>query len=534
MKKLLFATLLLCGCLLLLFGCSSDGPKLIGEDALPFGEVYRSDLSGVKFGQQRDSSTGALSTGRTASASPNLPDEIENRESRGAFLLYERQGGNTLYVYNVNTDKTVFEVPLADIEDRADVTVTENYFVVVTKAAVAEGKPSTKVYDKNGVLFATVEGRQTPVVSSEGLLLEDKFYRMKDGTVQKEYTVPPFFKVANVDFFTDDYAVILSDTGVSFFDQGFNLVSFFEIPGTTLESECFLLDSGKVLLQYTTEVDPTSDAYDVLIASIKCNVTHLLLDPTTGKDKELDLDILIESIYNEHTPLPNDPLFFELEDVYTEKVKNILFYYAVDGGLLDSKTAHYVIVDGEGEIGAQLDTYVEGQKGLILPLSTSLYYAQTETGYAILDTAGNVTKTTLTLPAATEYGFYANGKIYDSEMKLVKNLSSSYSVLQTTPYSVLFIDRKNQSKYLLYTKNGEKELTGPIADRVYLETTFPYIEIMYYDFDTYSVSRTNIYSVTGELWLSEVKYVTVLASSEDATLIEYTDAQDNKHLIRLY
>lgn len=532
MKKLLFATLLLCSCLLLLFGCSSDGPKLIGEDALPFGEVYRSDLSGVKYAKQYGSG-GGYTYARTAQNTPNLPDDMKDLETSGAFLLYEQTGKSSLFVYSVDADKTVFEIPLSDIEDRSDVTVTKNYFVVVTKSSVPEGKPSTKIYDKNGVLFATVEGRQTPVVSSEGLLLEDKFYRMKDGTLQKEYTVPPFFKVANVDFFTDDYAVILSDTGVSFFDQSFSLVSHYEFPGTALESECFLLDSGKVLLQYTTEVDPSSDAYDVLIASIKCNVTHLLLDPTTGKDKELDLDILIESIYNEHTPLPNDPLLFELEDVYTEKVKNILCYYAVDGGLLDSKTAHYVIVDGEGEIGARLDTYVEGQKGLILPLSTSLYYAQTETGYAILDTAGNVTKTTLTLPAATEYGFYADGKIYDSEMKLVKN-PWSYNVLQTTPYSVLFRDPKNQSKYLLYTKNGEKELTVPTDYYVHLDTTFPYIKISYYG-DMYSnISGIHIYSVTGELWLSEAKSVTVLASSEDATLLEYTDAESNKHFIRLY
>ena len=148
---------------------------------------------------------------------------------------------------------------------------------------------------------------------------------------------------------------------------------------------------------------------DYLGARQKVCLFAEVFDPVEQKVTAVELeDIRIDTIWEGSKEL-------EEYECFTEAVSNIFSYQKVVEGNVDYSRTYYVLMDDDGEFGASLDNFFEGQTGVILPLNSSYYYGKTATGYAILDTKGTVLREVPAIGDAKEYGYLHKKKIYDHE-----------------------------------------------------------------------------------------------------------------------
>ncbi|MBQ7346860.1 MAG: hypothetical protein IJW55_02805 [Clostridia bacterium] len=525
LKKLILSLLsasLLIGALT---ACSKDDDGTIGKKAKDFDKIYETSIS-MPF-----------QTGYTSSTAVTLPESANSIEGEYCFLKYKDPSAKEYCFYNVALDRVVLKVPADKIAKEDDAVLYDGYIKIIETDADTKAK-TTAVYTQSGTLLTKADGEVELSVTDDGVLFNEKFYYIKAGELKKEYTVPPFTDLSANYTFTDHYVISINGRSAVYYNEKFEAVAVYEAPGHSTNYKLYLLDNGKLFVQYSLLSDPTSSKYDYMKEQ-KYTVHHVLFDPAKKQETEPKLDVYVSTVYNKETQSPGK---IDFEDIFTDEVENVLAYYAIVDGVIDSSTVHYVLMDNDGKIGAKLDHYVEGQKGLVLPLNSEYYYVPTKSGYAILDTNGELVRTTLAVGTTKDYGYLFDGKIYNPDFELVIDLNNSnYSAISTAGDTAAFYSKTIDGKlhFYKYNKSGETELTLPqdreFADYSPLTCKQNYYVVKHYSADTdYQYSFTaqyDYYSLSGELFFTTSSDTfTVLAQSEDALLVSYQDVTTSKYV----
>ena len=205
----------------------------------------------------------------------------------------------------------------------------------------------------------------------------------------------------------------------------------------------------------------------------------------------------------------------------------MLEYRPIVDGIV-SKHSRYVLLSEEGEFGKAIDRFIDGQKGLVEPLDAERYYVVTETGGALLDTAGTLVRRTETLGEAHPYGFYSGSYLYDKEGAPVHELGYTLDISRvygTAHISAAFFLYKEDgyNDYLYrYDERGEAPLLYPDGKHIVLASIADWLQGCYAavqgDFCHY-------YSYDGTLLFSAFGEAEILTMTEENLLARYADAQ---------
>lgn len=531
MKKFKLSILFLLICAMLtasLASCAGNDAGTIGKKPKDFEKIYQSDV------------TMPFDAGYLSAKTLELPKTATSIVTQYGFLQYYDTAAKEYCIYNVETDQTVLKIASARIQKETDITLCDGFIRVIEKTTDTE-QTVTNVYGANGTLLATAEGEITVSANENGFSFQEKFYYVKDGELKKIYTVPPFTQINANYTFTDQYIIYIKNDTAVYYNDNFEVVALYEVPGHCADYNMELLDNDSLFVQYALPCDSNSKKYDYMTEQ-KFTLHSLIFDPSKNREKDLDLGVIALSIDNRKTESTFSDI--EFSDLFTDEVENILSYYAIVDGVVDQNTVHYVLIDNDGKIGASLDQYVENQKSLILPLNNGYYYTSTTEGYAILDGKGEEIRRTSGLGRATEYGYISNNKIYNQQFDLVVDLSNAiYSILNTSGDVAAFYSKKidGQTRYFRYDKNGEAEITVP-EDRK-LDTYSPitvnnnyYVVTHTKTNDYYDGGQQDVYTLYGELLFSadagytssHSSYFKILAESENAMLVSFIDPTTSK------
>ncbi len=532
MKKITRSILFLLICAMLaasLASCAKNDTGIIGKKPKNFDKIYQADV------------TMPFDAGYLSAKDVELTNIIN---AEYGFALYRDASTNEYCIYNLETDQTVLKIDSARIQKETDITLCDGFIRAIEKATDTE-QTVTNVYGANGTLLATAEGEIAVSANENGFSFQEKFYHVKDGELKKIYTVPPFTQINSNYTFTDQYIIYVNKRTAVYYNDSFEVVALYEVPGHSANYRIEPLDNDSLFVQYSLPCDSNSKKYDYM-KDQKYTLHSLIFDPSKGREKELDLGVYALDVFNSK----QESRFSEIEfaDLFTDEVENILSYYAIVDGVIDQNTVHYVLIDNDGKIGASLDQYVENQKSLILPLNNGYYYVMTTEGYAILDGKGEELRRTSGLGRATEYGYVTNDKIYNHQFELVLDLSNAiYSDINISSDVAAFYTKKTdgQTRYFRYDKNGEAEITAP-KGRVF-DSYSPftvgdgYYVVTHHSTDSqyYETAQQTVYTLYGEsLFTAKVNtsyysnYFIKCTESENALLVYYTDPTTSQRVYK--
>ncbi len=508
MKKITTCLLLLATMLTLFSSCGNkDGT--IGEDRLPFTDIYASDYN-----------TSASECYQNVSDF-SFPEGAERITQTGALVQYTLDGKYCFY--NVDLDRVVLEIDASSIPSEENIMGSENVLKVVR---FTENGEETFVYSNSGNLLAQSHGKKAVAFHKNGFMLNETFYYVKNGECTNTYKFPPVVYSLDYYYFTENYLIQRSDNHTAvFYDKNANEVFSYRLPGYARNTSTFVI-GDKMLIQYSVLRDVDEDC-DYTDGAARYTIHHLLLNPDKQKAEELDLGIVINQV---STPNDRDDRY----EYYTDAVENVLNYYTIREKCIDRTTLHGVLMDNEGKIGASLDGYAEGQNALVSPLNKDYYYVRTATGAAVLDKEGNTVKKLAAYLLPKDYGFTTDKLIYNTAGELVLNLDHpSIYVYSFSSFACFY--RESGTLYR-YDKNGIHEIT-PLQETnsyVYfnLQNGFYFL---YHSMPNSQWDRNEIYTYTGTyvgasmtLNYSNDEAFTVVQEGDDAILIRYTDADSNE------
>ncbi len=518
MKKILALALTLTLTLPLLFSCGKSGlsSEVLGKEAKNFPKYYNAALAA------------SLGGGYTEAKNISVPRGATKISATDGFLSYKNNTTNRYYVYSAYTGSNILSFP---DDGSPKITLYEGY---VTVSKTDNGKQTTSVYSAKGDHLASISGDAVLSVGENGFTSGDVFYRVENGLLVKTYEVPPFFNSDTL-IFVGDYAVYEKESSVVYYDESFAPVACYEVPGEAVQHSFHLLSNGNLLVQYMIALAPSEKNYDVMISGLlSCNLYTYLYEPAKDKASELDLDVIVGSVYNKYNGGIDENTDFE--DVFTDEVVNVLEYAMLKDGQPDTVHSYYVTLTNDGKVGDSLNGFIKDQDGLITPLKNGTYAVPTKTGYAILDADGALKTGLITLGTATGYGYLQGSKVYSSEMKLAVDLSS-YGNVSKRENAVLYSKTvAGTVEYYIYTKDGERRIEGP-KDKtfsVYLYDNYYTVSYQskYNLVPSFYYYRTDVYALDGTLLLSysdtdaQDKYysLSVLAETEDSMIVCYLNA----------
>lgn len=452
-QKVIRALSLSLALLLLALTLSACGGGTLGKRTPGFHEIYKTTPLSETAGGYTSHKVITAMAGAT---------EVK---SEGVLVCYKSAEG-IVSVYNTELDRVVLTLP-ESVTSTSVLTLQGDFIRVVTGE---NQDKKTTVYSDTGTLLTSAVGGWLVNAVDEGFTFAGKLYKVEDGALAKTFTIPPFVNLegdySESYYFAGDYLIhIRENDSVVYYNEDFEAVARYQIPRAGILSyDITVLESGKLFVWYEQYCDSASTEYDYYdvdyyTGRVKLNLFAEVFDPVKEKTTEVDLDgVRISRVWEDKEGELAD------YDCFTDAVPQILEYQRVVDGNIDYSRSYYVVLDDEGELGVSLDNFIEGQMGLILPLTGSYYYCKTETGYAILDTAGTLLQDVPAIGEAKEYGYLYKNKIYDHDFNLAVNLDASDITVWSKAYdtAVLYyrkVDTKRQ--FYIYDKNGEHLITAP-------------------------------------------------------------------------
>ena len=458
-SRIAFLLCLLMICATMLSACGAGGAKW--EKVLD-GSLY--ETSAVPT-QKVDAS---------ALANKNLNGNYGNIGGELIYFTNTTSEGDTVYnIYNILKNEIIFTRTKAITTDYT-ITVGSTggcaYFVVETRTCNEKnGEPDwsnteyqTTLYDANATEVAKADKEVDVISSTSGgdFFVFDKTYFLvsEDTGFVKAFEKDPLGKsLSRLSPLGDSYYVELQYEDpynpyvlekVIFYDKDLKVVFAYTLPSYAELEGYGMLSEDKVLIQYTVEVDPYSDKYDILDDGDKYDLYTMIYNLKNGKAKEVECDYIINNI----------SLFEEIGEYFGFKAAKNAFctVYPIVDKRVDTSVMYMATVSEKGKI--ELFETLEGfAVSYIHPVNTNRWLVDTDAGVTYLvneqfKVIGDVTN--------LNYGNFHqkyidfDGKLYDYDLNVVLDYAEEKLVLKEMfDTSVLFQDKEGYY-HLFY--NGQK------------------------------------------------------------------------------
>ena len=161
---------------------------------------------------------------------------------------------------------------------------------------------SVSYYNHNGDALAThLEQDDCEIVegayNDTFYYIDDKCYLVRDEEVFYTFNKGQERQLPLIDLEYLDYKYLFEDETIRVFDAEYNMIAKYTNHFYYSDCENFVLGNGNVYTQYIIGLRDDAKDYDFETADgAKYNISHVLLDVTTGKATELDLGYVVYSL----------------------------------------------------------------------------------------------------------------------------------------------------------------------------------------------------------------------------------------------
>ena len=206
-----------------------------------------------------------------------------------------------------------------------------------------------------------------------------------------------------------------------------------------------MLNNGDIFAQYTYELADDAEKYDYIMDGTKYDLTTLIVDAKTGKEKEIKTDFIVDSIE------PNAELYDEEADKadnkYTNKFENIAYIIRIENKRIDTdsyRNADIVLFSNNGKVGASLRSFDEQGFDLPTKIGEDRYFVTLKTGDKYIINSKNkviglVSRGTLDLRA----GFLVGKKaVYNTDLEAVYDLKANEATVHGSVGNTLFVKKE--------------------------------------------------------------------------------------------
>lgn len=487
-------------------------------------------------------------------------------------IVYNINNGDTLFTAT-ESEQTDVSVSIETLEDVA-------FFVVKTtrwnlnalgiKTNVMDEK--TTLYDATGVAVQNVAYSTGATAALDTVYFDGKCYRAdEEGKLNYafDYSVLSAFP-QGVDAKVGDFYYDVDregDKGIKMYDSNFKFVQEYEIPAYADLSSVIYLDGGKLLIQYTWELEEDAKDYDFIAdrdiaidgvveklailsdgsssedtneislsvkAQAKYNVTTVLYDGAENKAKEIDCEYLflgaLIDCANEETYVEiNKESALALIYAYPIVDKRVVSDFGAGVNLVVNEKAKFSTVDG-----------INGETIMSLSLvESNRWIARTSNYMYLIDGEGNVLGEVSNARRTGKF-IYSGNRIYDLSLSLIYNASENSMAIHTV-LDGAFILKNYEGEYFCYTGEGKPV---KLIDKNALETSH-YLHLtsgLFVIIDAYKPDDINceIYNAEGEK-IYTIDYNVNLSvgdmspiETEDAVLLPYMNTMGTVVYYRIY
>ena len=452
MKKIIVTACLLICVVLLCASCSTK--------AMDIDEFYQN--VNVKFD--------TVSPLTTYSELSDLKD-LDYQGSTGNILVFTNDAENEKTIfYNAELDKEIFKVDSKEIVHYTSFEVFYQEFLLVFKGVEKNEKTtySVNLYDMNGAEIATKKLNAYPdnfeasnyiTYSYDLFQFDGKIYRVKDNGTAAAIIDNPFFgSFPSAGLLkTSAYYYEQKNDSVVVYDHSFNQVFFWEVPYYPYESANVSVLSGEQILAQIISVLPDEEKkYDVLDdEGIKYDITSILIDVASGKEKEVDLDYIVAEV----SYASNYVYSAEYTENYSvsEKIDNLASICYIKDHKISTKDTLVSLSNKDASVAFEIAPEFDSIPEKIAP-NRYLYYSDSGNEYILNANFEIVAKANGLYSASTKNDYYIvkNNKIYNCDLQLVYDLAANDKTLVCLMGEsfIVYETTKDGSEYYLRTSGG--------------------------------------------------------------------------------
>ena len=352
--------------------------------------------------------------------------------------------GKVIATYT-NSDSKTYLINLCD--DVAAYVLVENT-LETKEIIIPKSEAVYKLYNAKGEEIAAAP-KDTPAyvssVTDDLFIFDNVLYSVdKDGAIAKKADIPEYLSVDNINYAIDDYYYEKNGDSVSVYNEDFELLSYWEMPGYA-EGNISILNNGDIFVQYTYELADDAKKFDLIEDGTKYDLTTLIVDAKTGKEKEIDADFVVMAVH------PNAELYDKdadkADNEYTDKFENIAYIVYIENQRIDTdsyRNFDIVLFGNNGKVGASIKVVDEQAPGLPIKIGEDRYYVSLKTGDIVIVNSKKKEIATLDRGSVDIVAGYIVGekKIYNLDLEVVYDLKANDAEVVDYVGDTLFVKKE--------------------------------------------------------------------------------------------
>ena len=351
---------------------------------------------------------------------------VENKDGETDWIIYNLKTNSVVYKETA-TDKIEVSIGL---KKNSYYETFCSYFVVTlkTKGEGENAKPkiTTAIYDEKGKSVASADYAEQVDSVLDLICFDGKCYRVDaNGGISMAFEYSPLALFPNVSAKIQGYYYDLDEdtSSVAVYDDKLNLVSKYMVGFEDAETNFTVLENGNVFIQYAMMLDSHAEDYDVLVVdgdeSEKYNYVSQILDIKKNAVKDVDCDYVIWYGIN---LLEENGYYANGLGANTDEVAVIGYGYKI----VDKRLTNGVMLsmDAKGNV-TELGEMNGSPISSVKLFDTNRWVVGTldERAY-VVDGEGNLIGEVTNVDDPYGKLFYVNGKLYNSNLSVVKNLTA--------------------------------------------------------------------------------------------------------------
>ena len=218
---------------------------------------------------------------------------------------------------------------------------------------------------------------------------------VKTGALVKQAEISEFTKLDSCNAWTDEYYYVSTSETLIVYDHSFKIVASWTIPSYAEDSlTYFVLNDGKVFIQYTYALDSEAKKFDYYEIedgeTVKYDVVSLVLNPKKNTVKEKELDVVISNLVSNTTLKTLEQMFEDVDpsnSSLSDDFENIAVIVPIIDKKLDSSSdaCDIVIMDNNLNVKKSLKTVENQELILAEKVADNLYSIKLKGGTALVN-----------------------------------------------------------------------------------------------------------------------------------------------------
>ncbi len=452
----------------------------------------------------------------------------------GVILMSKPDGTSTVYrVYNLTKNADVRTVTYTS-DAIANLTTKGHPIPVslnddgITEIITAEGDELRYTYLTPSAQVIKEASDKRAVYKNDCVQIGTTVYRLDPMTIDVKESFERselLGEIPECDFFADKYYYIEDGRKIISYDDEYNYLASYTVPEYADDYDFYCFVDGYVVIQYTYEVDPMEDDYDLYVDSgmstasgMKYNLVTLRFNPKSGKTTELKTDYYLENA----VPVQKEYASKLMDGLYGDKdITLVTAYEITDQRLRDSSENRMTMLLNSKLAGDRINFYEDTNVSTVHYGGGYIVYRATDSSGRlwVFNAKGKLIAENIQASNFTEKYIITADAIYDYELNKLTDIKASGESDELEYYgqlgSKLVFRTADQTRFYLFDGSAAEKFTlmGDAGD-----LDFTNISDSFFG-KRDAEGKYTYYSAAGTvLFTSEIR-VSVSVTGEDCVLV---------------